>query len=295
MVCCIVGTSAMAQQLPLPDFTLKKGANNQMIIEWVNQVGKNLTELTVQRSNDSVRYFRSIYSPPNPAIAKGTYTDAKAPAGINYYRIFYTFAGGAYYFTKAQKLAYGFESADLMSKIDTAQVVKVNGDIDPTEMPGSRFRNFRDSIINETADSLFYVEKNEVLYKKSGQGNVQSVSAAAYIPMGDYVFTDVATGNLTIKLPPYQLSSYSMIIYDTDGRKPLFKIRHFSDDELILDKGSFINTGWYNYDLFQDGKLKQQGRFLVSKQISLTPSQPSFVPKKEKKSERRRVRRRRRN
>jgi hypothetical protein len=217
-----------------------------------------------------VKYFRSIYSPPDPGMARGTYTDAKAPAGKIYYRIFYTFAGGTYYFTKAQKLAYGFESAGLMSKIDAAQTVNVHGDIDSVKMTNALFLNFRDSILSETVDSLFAIGQNEVLYKKFVKETIPPPEniAPTYVQTVDYIFTDPATGNLTIKLPPYQLDSYSMIIYALDGHTPLFKIRHFSDDELILDKGSFLDAGWYNYDLYQDGKLKQQGRFLVPKQIT---------------------------
>jgi hypothetical protein len=141
----------------------------------------------------------------------------------------------------------------------------VFGDIDSAKMTSTRFLLFRDSILKETTDSLFSVGQNEVLYKKSAQETNSYGNLAAYVQTGDYIFTDAGTGNLTIRLPPYRLDSYSMIIYDVDGHRPLFRINHFSDDELILDKGSFLIAGWYSYDLYQDGKLKQQGRFLVSK------------------------------
>ena len=264
LVCWIIGTSVMAQRPSLPNFSLKKGTNNQMVIEWSNPFGSALSGLTIQRSIGNTKDFRSVFTPPSSSSALGSYTDVKVPDGKVYYRIYYVLTNKGYYFTQAQSLAYGYESAGLMSQIDASQNVSVFGDIDSSKMASARFKMFRDSVLNETADSLFSVGKNAVLYKKFVGPSSESL-AAAYVQTGDYIFTDAATGNLTIKLPPYQLDSYSMIIYDIEGHKPLFKIKHFDDDELFLDKGSFLDVGWYSYDLFQNGKLKQQGRFLVSK------------------------------
>ncbi|PZP46081.1 MAG: hypothetical protein DI598_12535 [Pseudopedobacter saltans] len=51
-----------AQQKPLPDFFIHKGSQNAVAISWVNNFGDECIQLNVQRSNDSLLNFKTIFS-----------------------------------------------------------------------------------------------------------------------------------------------------------------------------------------------------------------------------------------
>jgi hypothetical protein len=37
--------------------------------------------------------------------------------------------------------------------------------------------------------------------------------------------------------------------------------------QLVLDKADFIHAGWFSFDLFEDGKLKEKNRFYIPKEF----------------------------
>jgi hypothetical protein len=72
-----------------------------------------------------------------------------------------------------------------------------------------------------------------------------------------------ADGNVVIRLPQNNLDAFSMNIYQLDGHTIFFKISHFDYAEIILNKSSFLRPGWYPYELFENGKLKESNKFEV--------------------------------
>ncbi len=76
-----------------------------------------------------------------------------------------------------------------------------------------------------------------------------------------YIYTD-ANGYVTIALPLSKLHVYHIIFYDESGTE-LFQIKHVKDEKLVLDKTNFLHAGWFNFELYEDDKLKEKSRFYL--------------------------------
>lgn len=97
----ILGVIQTAQaQDTLPDITVKL-LGKKALISWTNPF-ENITSISIQRSGDSVRNFKSIGSVFNVATRSNGFVDHKEfLPNEQYYRLFITFEGGDYLFTKA--------------------------------------------------------------------------------------------------------------------------------------------------------------------------------------------------
>ena len=78
-----------------------------------------------------------------------------------------------------------------------------------------------------------------------------------------YIFTD-EKGYLQIALPKARVRNYRLTIYDSDNTV-LFAVNRIQETEFLLEKGNFLHAGWFNFELFEDGKLLEANRFYIQK------------------------------
>lgn len=98
LVIALCNTDTFAQG-KLPEFTLKEIAPGKVAINWINPY-KKCTQLSVQRSEDNKK-FKTIIAAKKPNLYQNGFIDTKSAKNkIVYYRIFYTFKGGEFYFSK---------------------------------------------------------------------------------------------------------------------------------------------------------------------------------------------------
>ena len=76
--------------------------NTSVLITWNNPF-TTLTNISVQRSIDSTKYFQTIGEVLNVRNTKDGYVDQNPPAINMYYRLFLSFEGGAYLFTPSYR------------------------------------------------------------------------------------------------------------------------------------------------------------------------------------------------
>lgn len=256
LVCITVGITTRAQN-PLPDFTIRDLGKNRVAISWINPF-ENCIQLNVQRSFDSLRNFRTIFSTPSPELPQNGFVDTKSPHPKVYYRIFYVLQGGAYFFSPAKQPPAGFENIDLIDSTSNRLVTIRKRDSIVTRLPFYRYKQFRDSIIYNTKDSLFAINEEEIVIKP-------------FIPQPPawrpsiYLFTN-REGFVTMHLPDAKQKHYKVIIYDTDGQI-LYSLAHVKETHLVLDKSDFVHAGWFSFDLFEDGQLKEKNRFYIPKEF----------------------------
>lgn len=242
----------------LPNFTVQSLGNDKVRIGWVNPFGQDLVQLNVQRSYDSKKGFRTIFSTPSPELPQNGFVDSKANGSKLYYRIFYMFGSNAYFFSKTISTDAGTAS-DVLQNLDANKSITIKvKDTVYAVLNFEQFKLFRDSIITKTKDSLFTVGDDAVIVKPY----IPSTTWMASI----YVFTD-RTGNVVVKLPSAKEKKYALIIYDTDNATPLYSIKHFSDSELILNKASFVHAGWFTFELYEEDKLKERNRFYLQREF----------------------------
>lgn len=259
-ICCM--STALLAQPALPDFNIMKGPKQQTVLSWKNNFGERLKVLNIQRSTDSVKGFRTIYSVNNLTLAANAYTDNKPATGADYYRLYYMLTNGSYYFTKAKKIATGFVPDNLLGQLNNSKMITVAG-ANPRKLEFRQLQHLRDSVINNTSDSLYFVNDSTIQYVKYNAVAAMANSTTELRPVSKFLYLN-ADGYIVLKFPERDLSDYSMTIYKQNGTSVLFKIPRFEDSELILSKSSFLHTGWYPYEIYKDGKLLERSRLEIN-------------------------------
>jgi len=273
----------------LPKFYLKDINNQKILVTWFNQYNYNCIQLAVQRSFDSTRFFSTIYSAQSPELPQNGVTDQRMPKGVKvFYRIFYVLEGGKYYFTpsigtysyeKIEKTIITDKRPDKNNNRETGndtstttittitsqskaeevkQIVSIykrSADTLLFQIDFNDYKKFRDSVIRNTKDTLFTIDKNTVLIKP-------------YIPKpiwkaSPFIFTNELINYVQLRFPLYKTHKYRIVFYDEE-QKEIFQIRQIKDAELTLDNTNFIHAGWFFFDLYEDEKLKEHNKCLVS-------------------------------
>ncbi len=89
-------------QSRLPNFSVKYVGNSTVIIGWNND-NPQLSQISIQRSHDSLKNYKTIMTVPDPRAVQNGFADKTAPNDHMYYRLFYVVEGGSFFFTKAQQ------------------------------------------------------------------------------------------------------------------------------------------------------------------------------------------------
>ena len=97
----LAGFTVSAQDT-LPKFSLRNAGNNRIIIGWVNPF-PNITQISIQRSFDSLVNYKTILTVTDPRAVQNGFADRKAPNDHMFYRIFYVLEGGSFFFTAPKK------------------------------------------------------------------------------------------------------------------------------------------------------------------------------------------------
>jgi hypothetical protein len=257
----------------LPKFTLAE-RGNRVTISWVNPY-QSLTQLNVQRSYDSLRNFSTVFSPPSPELPQNGYTELKPASSRIFYRIFYVLEGGSYFFTKSIR-ATGTNNT-VTSATDTKDV-SANRDLTNSAfnnvIPGDKrivtikirdtvfrrlsvnsFRYFRDSILRITKDTIYTI--NDSIIGISKYVPIEAFRTSAYI----YINKD---GFISIAVPLVNEKKYHVKFFEADGTS-LFEIPNVRESPLILDKANFVHSGWFQFELYEDNKLKEKNKLFVPK------------------------------
>jgi len=104
----LISTVVSAQDT-LPKFSVKNAGNNRYIIGWVNNFPL-LKQISIQRSHDSLKNYKTILSVADPNAKQNGFVDAKAPNDHMYYRLFIALDSG-YVFTAAKKPLFDTSSS----------------------------------------------------------------------------------------------------------------------------------------------------------------------------------------
>lgn len=265
VVCCMSSLAAFAQDT-LPKFTIREISSSKVLISWTNPYS-NCIQLAVQRSFDSTRYFNTIFSAISPNLPQNGFADNKMPAGIKaYYRIFYVLEGGVYFFSKSQSVGVVKRDMpldvvldnDIPKNTDIKKLIKIYNRDKPTdilEMDYGHYKKFRDSIISKTKDSIYVVSADAIMLKP--------FMVKPFWKPSTFIYT-TAKGYVNLHFPLAKQRKYKVIFYDENGIE-LFTIKQIKETDLMLDYTNFIHAGWFSFELFEDDKLKEKGRFLLQK------------------------------
>ncbi|WP_157962882.1 hypothetical protein [Chitinophaga deserti] len=77
----------------------------------------------------------------------------------------------------------------------------------------------------------------------------------------NYIYT-TADGNINIKLPMAMQKKYQVKFYEPTGVF-LFEVEHVSEPFLILEKAIFMHAGWFDFEIFENGKLLEKWNLYI--------------------------------
>jgi hypothetical protein len=290
-----MGAFVAKAQDTLPKFTLLNKGNGRIVVSWTNPYKESIRQLSIQRSTDSTKNFKTILTLPDPTVAQNGYVDTKAATPFMFYRLYILLEGGKYLFSvskrpvldtakvkvqptesKAPDLRVQEEpKPDNRKPVVTTPPVKENVEPvkeKPKEIPeriiyvkkrdtliaqiGERsFKRFRDSIATRTKDSLSFNTPDTAIIKPF-------IPKEIYKP-SKYVYTE-KDGNVRIALPNALTKKYALKFFEEDNGF-LFEVKQVKDTMLILDKSNFGHSGWFKFELYEDGVLKEKHKLFVPK------------------------------
>ncbi|MFY0253921.1 hypothetical protein ACDQ55_08215 [Chitinophaga sp. 30R24] len=180
-------------------------------------------EIGIQRSLDSVLNFNTIGYAGYPTQTRNAYVDNKPLPGTNYYRLFILFNNGRYMYSKTV-LALSDSTIRADQKLQYADIKDAAKGLRGKEQENK--------------------EPERVVWHPS-----------------NYVYT-TADGNVNIRLPDALTKNYAVKFYESNGTF-LFEIEHVKGPFLILEKAIFLHAGWFNFEIFDDGKLKEKWNLFI--------------------------------
>lgn len=86
----------------LPKFSVRHVGNNRVIVGWVNNFPV-VKQISIQRSHDSLKNFKTILSVTDPNAITNGFADRTAPNDHMYYRLFVNLDKGEYFFTESKQ------------------------------------------------------------------------------------------------------------------------------------------------------------------------------------------------
>jgi hypothetical protein len=215
----------------LPKFSLRNVGNNRIIIEWVNRF-ENVNQISIQRSFDSLKNFKTILTVPDPSNPQNGYADTKADNDHMFYRLYILLERGVYLFGNSKRPVW-----------DT-----LNPEKKLTGMPGKPSV----TIPSIQSDSV----KNIISNNKP---KIEGWTPSKFV----YTYND---GYIRISLPDDAEKKYSIRFFTTDD-KSLFELKDIKERNFKLDKTSFYRSGWFKFELYEDGKLIEKNKFFLPKEF----------------------------
>ncbi|HEX9513828.1 MAG TPA: hypothetical protein VF939_25230 [Puia sp.] len=288
----------------LPRFSVSAKGTGKILVSWHNNY-KVVTQISIQRSTDSLKNFTTLITVPDPRLPENGAMDTRAPHPNFYYRLFIVLEEGKYLFTPSRRPgantgaspAVARDDEDntdpILSRADHQRILFIEpgnnkgkpqvkspssistgtygsteievkktvfikrGDSLIAQISGNRIRQFRDSLLTKTKDTLIFIDGDSLLIKPFAPKEVYRTS--------QYVFTG-KYGNVHLSLPETNKKHYSVKFFD-DTNKLLFELLEIKDTSLILDKSNFLHAGWFRFELYDGEQLKEKNKLFIPKEF----------------------------
>ena len=228
----LVNSNAIAQDNLLPKLSVKS-IGNRVIVSWKQDFKKVIATLNIQRSFDSAKNFKTIGEVLSPQSIENGYIDANAPYNRMYYRVFVAFDGGSYVYSKTYRAV-----KDTSTKADSSNI---------------RFP------ITGANDDLPWL-------KIKPKDNMTEFDGKPKITYPSQTVFTLKDNNIFISLQNTSTIKYSIRFYD-DFDKFLFEIKKVKEDNFVIEKVNFGHSGWYKFELFENGELIEKNKFQILKPI----------------------------
>jgi len=242
------GFSAIAQDT-LPQFTLKNIGDRHILISWKNNY-ELVKQISIQRSSDSLKNFKTIMSVADPTSKENGFADTKAPGDNLYYRLFIVMDNGGFVFTTAKKPVLDSSIAKRPSPV---QETKIEPAIATPVLKQDK---------SKTEKLDFPGKSNNTTSTREINNNKPNLNV--FVPsLHVYTYKD---GNVRITLPENDDRKYSIKFFEEDNSF-VFEIKEIKQTPVLLDKANFYHAGWFKFELYEDGKLIEKNKFKINSEF----------------------------
>jgi len=185
---------------------------------------------------------------------------------IDYQRIYYL-ADNA---SREQPKISGPSKINEPPSVEVEKIIFIKGkDSSLTPLPAKMLRLFRDSILNKTKDTILFVHADTILIRpfvlKEAKENKPPPDVKEVYKVSQWVFIS-KNGSVTLSLPDAARKKYTAKFFELDGT-PLMEVKEIKDPVLIIDKTAFVHAGWFRFELYEDGKLREKNRLQIPKEF----------------------------
>lgn len=279
IILTLLSLSGISQDT-LPRFTLITRGQERIVVSWTNPYGTKIRQLSIQRSFDSVRNYTTILTLPDPTVLQNGYVDTRAINDHMFYRLYILLDSGKYLFsaTKRPVADNGTASVDFNNGIAPGSgtgFIAINKPKDLQQVknstehmilvkkkevvigaiPDIAVKAFRDSVNLTTRDTAFMETPDAMVIRLFNPREVFRASK--------FVFTE-KDGNVKIVIADAATHRYALKFFEEDNTE-LFEIKQVKESMIMLDKTNFVHYGWFYFELYEDGKLKEKHKVYVPK------------------------------
>ena len=99
----VISAACLKAQDTLPAFSVVNKGNDRIIVSWTNPYSDTIRQLSVQRSSDSLKGFKTILTLPDPTLPQNGFADAQASSPNMFYRLYILLDKGRYIFSKSKR------------------------------------------------------------------------------------------------------------------------------------------------------------------------------------------------
>lgn len=129
------------------------------------------------------------------------------------------------------------------------------------QMAANTIPRFSDSLVKQTKDTLYFVDADTLEIKPFIEVYKEPKEVYKISPN---VFTG-KDGNVTIALADYIHKKYLVVFFEMDSSR-ILEVKSIKDPLLIIDKTNFGHAGWFKFELYEDGKLKEKNKLLIPRE-----------------------------
>ena len=258
---CLCNESIAQQKLPA---ITAKNLNGKIVLSWLNLYKRPISNILIQRSYDSLRNFSTIGTVLNPLNTENGFPDINPPYDKMYYRLNIIFEGGQYEIgpsTRPTKeglaleelnITYIPENTPLTIEKDSSKFFKEIQQVSIEEIKPTKQKNSQPKIITKEkpnkVDSMMAMPPKRII-------------ETAY--PSNRIFTS-RFNTVVIQLPAASTKNYSLKIFD-ESEKLSIELKKITEDYLILEKVNFLRSGWYRFELYENGEIYEKNKFFIGK------------------------------
>ena len=232
IIISIAATKTLIAQDTLPKFSVKNAGSNRIVVGWINTF-ETVRQISIQRSFDSTKNFKSILTVADPSLPENGYTDTRANNDHMFYRLYIMLDKGVFLFSDSKR-----PGIDIRVKKDAAVI---------SELPGM-------AVPVIISDSVLIGPVN---------GNNRP-KAEMYIP-SKRVFT-FKDGYVRINLPDGMDKKYNIKFFTFEDEL-LFELKEVKERNFKIDKANFYHAGWFKFELYENGELLEKNKFYIPKEF----------------------------